>query len=301
VILETCAESFHVADAARAMGHDVRVVPATLVRTLGVGHRGIKTDKRDAEALSEVSTRIELPSVHIPSSLSRNWRAILNMRQVLVEARTQLVNSVRGWLRMQLISVGRGVPETIPARVEQKLLELPTGMPAFVQRQLKVIESLNEQIKEANGEVRRLAEQDALCCRLMAIPGVGPMTASYFIATVDDVTRFPGAHRLQSYLGLTPGERSSSLKTRRTGITKAGPSDVRRVLCQAAWVIMFKRPQDPLAKWGNQIAQRRGKQIAAIAISRKLAGIMFAMWRDGTEYQPDKVSRLAAGTWEIVT
>lgn len=71
VVLETCSEAFRVADIALASGHDVRVVPATLVKTLGVGSRGVKTDQRDARILSEVSCRINLPSVHVPAEAAR--------------------------------------------------------------------------------------------------------------------------------------------------------------------------------------------------------------------------------------
>lgn len=75
VVMETYAEAFVVADAAAELGHEVRVVPATLVRVLGVGARGLKTDRRDAQALSEVSCRIDLPSVHVPSQWSRQSEA----------------------------------------------------------------------------------------------------------------------------------------------------------------------------------------------------------------------------------
>src|SRR6187401_1363810 len=114
VILETCAEAFFVADAALAAGHDVRIVPATLVRTLGVGSRGVKTDKKDARVLSEVSCRIELPSVHLPSQMSRNLKAILTLRDCMVASRTKLINSVRGYLRTQLIKPKTGSPQTFP-------------------------------------------------------------------------------------------------------------------------------------------------------------------------------------------
>jgi len=114
VIVETCAESFRVADGAIELGHEVRVVPATLVRQLGVGHRGIKTDQRDAQALSEVSCRIDLPSVHIRSEQARNWKSISGARLGLVEARTQLINNVRGWLRTQILKVQRSGPTTFP-------------------------------------------------------------------------------------------------------------------------------------------------------------------------------------------
>ena len=108
VILETSAEAFRIADAARLAKHEVRVVPATLVRSLGVGARGIKTDRRDARALSEASCRMDLPSVHIPSSASRELKSICGSREELVEVRTKLVNNVRGWLRTQLWRIPTG-------------------------------------------------------------------------------------------------------------------------------------------------------------------------------------------------
>jgi transposase len=79
VVLETCSEAFSVADAALALGHEVRVVPATLVRSLGVGARSMKTDVRDARVLSEVSCRIDLPSVHVPTELARERRSMCGM------------------------------------------------------------------------------------------------------------------------------------------------------------------------------------------------------------------------------
>ena len=94
VVLETCTEAFAVADAARQVAHEVRVVPATLVRALGVGARGVKTDVRDARLLSETSCRMEMPSVHVPSVTARELKAQLTARDTLLASRTQLINSV---------------------------------------------------------------------------------------------------------------------------------------------------------------------------------------------------------------
>ena len=96
VIVETCSEAFAVADAATRMGHEVRVVSATLVRSLGVGARRTKTDRRDAQILSEVSCRIDLPSVHVPSRQARERKTLCGMRNALVGTRTKLINSMRG-------------------------------------------------------------------------------------------------------------------------------------------------------------------------------------------------------------
>jgi transposase len=116
VILETSSESFRVADQAREAGHEVRVVPATLVRQLGVGERGVKTDKRDARKLSEVSCRVELPSVWIPSATARQRRSMLRSHEALTASRTQLTNHVRGWMRQHLLKT-RATPATLPDAV----------------------------------------------------------------------------------------------------------------------------------------------------------------------------------------
>ena len=121
VVMETCGEAFAVAEEARAAGHEVVVVPAMLVRSLGVGHRGIKTDVRDARNLSEASCRMgKLPAVHVPSRESRQRKAMCSMREALIEVRTKLVNAVRGWTRSQgLGTVRSGAPTTFSTRVRE--------------------------------------------------------------------------------------------------------------------------------------------------------------------------------------
>jgi transposase len=293
IIVETCAEAFGVADAALETGHEVRVVPATLVGCMGVGARGVKTDKRDARVLSEVSTRIDLPSVHIPSPLSRHWKSSCTARESLVSSRTQLVNSVRGWARTQALKIRSGAPEAFPKRVRNAAIYSPDGLPEYIERSLAIIDGLNLQIAAADFDLKLIAKENTNCQRLMSIPGVGPVTAIRFVAAIDQVKRFPNSHSVQSYLGLVPGEDSSSQRKRRTAITKAGPPRVRWVLGQAAWVFRQvcrrRNPRDPLAIWANELEKRRGKKIAMTALARRLAGIMYALWRDGTHYQPSKL------------
>jgi transposase len=291
VIVETCAEAFRVADAAKASGHEVRVVPATLVKTLGVGARGVKTDRRDAQVLSEVSCRIDLPSVHVPTSLARELKSMCGARESLVETRTKLINNVRGWLRAQLWRVKKGATKSFPARLRAHVSALQIPLPDHVERQLVVIEAVNTQIALADQQVARLASDHPICRLLMTAPGVGPVTAVRFVAALDDVTRFSSAHQLESYLGLTPGERSSSEVERKTGITKAGPTELRRALVQAAWTVLRTQPHDPSTRWAQKIAARRGRFVAVVALARKLAGILFAMWRDGTPYRAVRSAR----------
>jgi len=119
VVLETCAEAFGIADKVLSFKHEVRVVPATLVRSLGVGARRIKTDRRDAQVLSEVSCRIDLPSVHVPTELARTRRSMCGAREELIAARTALINSARGWARTQLLKIRSGACETLTKRIRE--------------------------------------------------------------------------------------------------------------------------------------------------------------------------------------
>lgn len=288
VVLETSSESFRIADAAKKAGHEVRVVQATLAKQLGIGERGIKTDLRDARKLSEVSCRIDLPSVHIPSENARMLRSLMRSRELLITMRTRSINHVRGWLRTQLWTLRKGSTNTFPQRVRERAGQ--DGLPPHIEQMLAVLDTLNAQVLASDRQLRALVQSNELCRRLMTIPGVGPVTAVSFIAAIDDVKRFEHAYRLQSYLGLTPGEDSSSERERRTSITKAGSASVRRTLVQAAWVALRRFPQHPMVRWATQIAERRGKFIAVVALARKLAGVMYAIWRDGSTYQSAKAA-----------
>ena len=284
VIVETCAESFRIADLAVAAGHEVRVVPATLVRSLGVGSRRTKTDRRDARILSEVSCRIDLPSVHIPSFAAREHKTICGMRETLVSARTQVINCVRGWLRTQGIAV-KGGANGFAVRVRQEhSCQRGAAPPAYVESLLVITEQLSSQIGEADRRLSELAKGDATCRRLMSVPGVGPVTSVRFVAALDEWSRFPNAHSVQSYLGLVPGERQSANRQERLSITKAGSTRLRWALVQAAWTARNSRPNDPMVRWSHEVEKRRGKRIAVVALARKLAGILYAIWRDETTY-----------------
>ena len=267
-------------------GHEVRVVPATLVRSLGVGARRLKTDRRDAQVLSEVSCRIDLPSVHVPSAQARQRKTLCGMREALVSARTKLVNTVRGWLRAEGRAPTQRRDLHLPHRVRALCADTP--LPAYVERQLRMIDLLNQELAEADRELAAAAKADPIARRLMTVPGVGPSTSIRFVAALDEISRFSGAHAVESYLGLVPGEDSSSERRRRTSITKAGPPALRWCLVQAAWAARRARRADPMQRWADEIEKRRGTRVAVLALARKLAGILYAIWRDGTEYEPHR-------------
>ena len=147
------------------------------------------------------------------------------------------------------------------------------------------LEPLNAAIADADRRLALLARESAPARLLQTMPMIGPVTALGFVSALDDVTRFEGPHQAEAYLGLVPSERSSGEQQHRGRITKRGNTRTRW-LVEAAWRI--RRSKHPelasLNTWADRIAGRRGKRIAIVALARRLAGILFAMWRTNTPY-----------------
>jgi transposase len=208
------------------------------------------------------------------------------MREALVGARTKLINCVRGWLRTEGILIRVGA-DSFAARVRQQYHEQrPNPVPEHVESLLATIEQLSAQIRAADKRVAQLAKTDATCRRMMSVPGVGPVTSIRFCAALDDRSRFASAHAAESYLGLVPGEHQSADRQQRLSITKAGSTRLRWALVQAAWSARNTRPFDPMVRWCHEVEKRRGKRVAIVALARKLAGILYAIWRDEALYDP---------------
>jgi len=157
---------------------------------------------------------------------------------------------------------------------------------------LDLLGPLNHQLEVLDQELAQIVAAHEAARHLTTVPGVGPVTAAAFVATLDDVSRFRDAHQVEAYLGLIPSEWSSSETQRRGHITKAGNGRLRWLWVQAAWGILRRRQRletAALRDWAERMAGRRGRAIAAVALARRLAGILFAIWRDGTDYDVTKV------------
>ena len=226
------------------------------------------------------------PRSTCPAAQARERKTLCGMRDALVGARTKVVNT-----RARL-AARRGPP---PARRRRRHISRPG--PGALRRgravpQLRGAAAADgggparSEIAEADRELAAAAKADPIARRLMTVPGVGPSTVVRFVAALDEISRFPGAHAVESYLGLVPGEDSSADRKRRTSITKAGPTALRWCLVQAAWAARRARRKDPMHRWADEVEKRRGRRVAVLALARKLAGILFAIWRDGTVYEP---------------
>lgn len=297
ILIESTTESEWVARYLEELGQQVIVADPNFAPMYATRSKKVKTDKRDARTLCEACRLGAYRPAHRTSDKQRNVRAHLAVRETLVQTRAKYISLIGALARREGCRIKSGVSRSFAARVEE------AGLPQHVLIQIEplliMLTSLNDQIKQADEKLADIVKDDEVIKRLATVPGVGPVTATTYAATIDGVARFQDAKQVRSYLGLVPRENSSGEKQHRGRISKAGNSRVRSLLVEAAWSLLrWKTPKtQALHEWAMRIASRRGKAIAVVALARKLAGILFAIWRDGTEFNPGHLSdRQAFGT-----
>jgi transposase len=223
-------------------------------------------------------------------------QSMLNVRRELTDSRTRAILIARAITRAEGFRIRSGRTETFLDRLAA--LELPASILATLLPLRSVIEVLDDELAAADDHFAKLVAENPVAKRLMTLPSIGPITASAFIAALDDAARFDGAAQVTSYLGLVPREYSSGEHQHRGRILRSAHPHVQSLLIQAAW--RMSRSSDAqtagLRAWANAITHRRGKKVAMVALARRLARILFGMWRDQTEYQPKRVREIRPAT-----
>jgi transposase len=285
ILIEASTESEWVARCLEGHGHEVIVADPNYLPMYGHRNRRVKTDRRDARALAEACRNGTYRSAHRTSDARRHLRGRLAAREALVRTRARYISLIRALLRREGLRVRSGASEQFIERLAE--VEVPTLARQEIEPLLAVMDHLDTQIALADRVLTTLASEECEIRRLCTVPGVGPVTAASVVATLDTATRFRGAHQVEAYLGLVPRERSSGEKQHKGRITKSGNNRTRYLLVEAAWVLLSRVKQEraqPLQTWAERIAARRGKRVAVVALARRLAGILYAIMRDGTEF-----------------
>jgi len=251
-----------------------------------------KSDEVDAEALARVG-RLD-PSLLHPirhrSKAAQADLAILRARAGLVSARTKLVNTLRGIVK----SFGWRIPPQAPKRIgHQTLRFVPEELQPALGPLLLSIEALSDEIAEYDSRVDKLADEkytDSGC--FTQVYGVGKLTAMAYLLTIEDQNRFRSSRTAGAFFGLVPRRDQSGAVEKQLSITKAGDRMVRTLLVQCAHrVLASNGPDSDLRRAGERIASRGGrtaKRRAVIAVARKLAVLLHALWRTGEKYEPLK-------------
>ena len=294
ILLEASTESEWVATHLEALGHTVIVADPNFAPMYATRSRRIKTDQRDAQALMEACALGAYRPAYRLSAARRHLRAELAMRDLLVQTRTRWIAYCRTRIRAVGLRVPSGASRTFAARVAALDLagQAPT-LGAELAPALGLFPALTAQITAVEARLAALAATDPVILRLATAPSIGLITAAGVVAVLDDITRFPSAHAVEAYLGLVPSEDSSAERRRRGPITKTGNSRARWLLVEAGWRLLRSTAPAaaPLRSWGKGIATRRGARIAAVALARRVAGVLYAMWRDGADYDGTRLRR----------
>jgi transposase len=286
VLLEACGSAHYWARELQRLGHRPRLLPAHDV------HRYVrrnKTDRADAKALLEADRNDDIHPVPIKSIDQQAIVALHVCRATWQSTRTARLNALRGVCREFGISIPVGATRVIPMVRAQLTSDGP--LPIIVHPALEMlcaeIVSLETKIVAIERQLAVLAEQMPDVIRLQTIPGIGLLTASALIARIGNAARFPDGRHFASALGLTAKETSSGLQRRLGGISKRGDVYLRQLLINGARAVLChakRHPADPLRVWALRTQERRGHNVAAVALANKLARIVWAVWTRRCDY-----------------
>lgn len=248
-----------------------------------------KTDKKDARLLAELG--LKFPQLLRPVSFrgreAHGHYRLLQARDQLVSQRTALVLMIKG----QAKAAGVKLSGATPGFHKDLMKKIPPHLQASCIPLVKVLKTLTKQIRQIEKELEKIAREKYPVTNLLRqVNGVGLITSLAFVLVIRDANRFGNRRRLGSYLGVAPAQRSSGASDPQLGITKQGNPYLRRILVQAAHYILGPFGKDcDLRRWGLALCERGGKNAkkrAAVAVARKLATVLLALWKHGEAYDP---------------
>ena len=282
--LEACGGAHDMARRLMALGHQVRIMAAKLVHPY---RKNQKNDGNDAEAICEAVARPQMRFVPVKSTEQQAVLSVHRIRGELVRSRTAMINQLRGLLSEFGVVLPKGRYQ-FRAHVVRGLKA--AGVPQLAQ---EVLEELNEHILQLDAQIlaydRRLealARRSESMRRVMAVRGVGPISASAIVASVADAKLFKNGRQFAAWLGLVPRQYSTGGKPRLGRITKCGDVYLRTLLVHGARaaLTMMARRNDRLARWTRSIVDRRGFKKACVALAAKNASAIWALAK-GEDYR----------------
>ena len=244
-----------------------------------------KTDRNDARALAQIMRTGWYRQVHVKSRQCRLWRSLLVARRTVVNQMRSTENVVRAVLREAGLKLGKPSRKAFAARVRE-IAGDDLSVIALVEPLLAICATMLEQLACLTKQVLDTVRGEPVCRRLMSVPGVGPITALAFRATIDRPDRFRRSRDVGAHLVLTPARYQSGETDIQGKISRCGDELARTALYEAAHTLLVRsRTWSSLRAWGMSIAKRRGMARARVAVARKLAVILHRMWRDQAEFR----------------
>jgi transposase len=243
-----------------------------------------KTDRNDARGIAQMMRVGLYRPVHVKTLRSQKLRMLLTHRKLLQSKAIAVENDLRATLRNFGLKVGMVGTAKFEARIKE-LVENVADLAVLVEPLLVVRRALREQIGVLHRSVLAIVRDDEVCRRLMTVPGVGPVVALTYRATVDVPARFRRSKSVGAVFGLTCSRDQSGERDRPGAISRCGDEMMRAMLYEAAQSMLRSRKWSWLKAWAMQIARRRGIKRAIVALARRLAVIMHRIWVDSTEFR----------------
>ncbi|HEX9811799.1 MAG TPA: IS110 family transposase [Burkholderiales bacterium] len=290
--MEACGSAHHWARKFAALGHDVRLIAPQFVKPYVKSN---KNDAADAEAICEALTRPSMRFVPVKTPDAQALLALHRARAGFVKARTAQANQIRGLAAEFGIVIPQGIAklrERLPRILDDADSALPARMRELLERLRQHLQALDAQVRALEAEVVAWHRQSEKSRRLAAIPGIGPLTASALVASIGDAQNFDNARQLAAWLGLVPRQHSSGGKPMLLGISKRGDAYLRTLLIHGARAVLnvATKKLDPGNGWLTQLARRRHKNIAAVALANENARIVWALLKHDRAYSATYVA-----------
>ena len=244
-----------------------------------------KTDRNDARGMAQMMRAGLYRPVHVKTLRSQKLRMLLTHRKLLQSKAVAIDNDLRGTLRNFGLKVGMVGTAKFEARIRELVENLP-DLAVLVEPLLTVRRVLREQFCILHRRLLAIVRDDEVCRRLMTTPGVGPVVALTYRATVDVPARFRKSKSVGAVFGLTCAKYQSGESERSGRISRCGDEMMRVMLYEAAQsMLLHSKKWSWLKAWAMKIARHRGMKKAIVALARRLAVIMHRIWIDGTEFQ----------------
>lgn len=244
-----------------------------------------KTDRNDARLIADAMRCNLYKEVYHKTKEAIDIGLQMGARRTLIDIRTKLKNSTRGFLKAYGIRLGSISHQKFSEAVRYSVHGCESGVIAAIEGLLKSYEEVCKNIENAEGELEKLCKKDPVIELFESIPGVGTITALTYKAVIDNPHRFENLRDIGAYLGLTPNQYSSGDTVKQGRISKCGCTELRTLLVECA-IVMLTRTTGwtKLKAWGLKIMKRSGLKKAAAAVARKLAIIMLKMWQTGQAF-----------------
>jgi transposase len=244
-----------------------------------------KTDRNDARGIAQMMRVGLYRPVHVKTLRSQKLRMLLTHRKLLQSKAIAIENDLRGTLRNFGLKVGIAGKVRFEDRIRELVADIP-DLAVLVEPLLTVRRVLREQIAVLHRRLLAIVRDDEVCRRLMTVPGVGPVVALTYRATVDVPARFRKSKSVGAVFGLTCSKYQSGEIDRSGRISRCGDEMMRAMLYEAAHIMLVRSTKwSWLKAWAMQIARRCGMKKAIVALARRLAVIMHRIWVDGTQFR----------------